>query len=113
MKRQFAEYQENRTAQFLYSFHNDLLRRRLDKYAATVEVESALLKPGESHFLCYERAILEYRLDEQVDRELYSEFPWSTGDPMRIAYVWEQVCCPEVQHVESHHWLWEHKKMVY
>ena len=86
MKRQFAEYQVERTAQFLYSFHNDL-----DKYAAIVQVERALLKPLESHFLCYERAIWEYRLDAQTDRKLYPELPWSTSDPMGIAYVWEKV----------------------
>jgi len=94
IKRQFAEYQ---VEQFLYSFHDDLLARRLDKYWKTVQADCLLLRPGESHFLCHERAILEYRMNEQSDRELYSEFPWSTGDPMGIALVLEQVRRPEVQ----------------
>ena len=97
MKRQFAEYQVERTAQFRYSFHYDLLARRLDKYWATVQADRLLLRPGESSFLCYERAILEYRMDEQADRELYPELPWSNRDPMDIALVWEQLRRPEVQ----------------
>jgi len=64
MKRQFAEYQVERTAQFLYSFHFDLSARRLDKYWTTVHADCLLLRLGESHFLCHERAILEYRLDK-------------------------------------------------
>ena len=94
MKRQFAEYQVERTAQFLYSFHYDLLARRLDKYWATVRADRVLLRPGESHFLCDERAILEYPIDKQSDRELYTELPWSTREP---ALVWEQVRRPEIQ----------------
>ena len=97
MKRQFAEYQVERTAQFRYSFHYDLLARRLDKYWTTVQADSLLLRPGESHFLCHERAILEYRMEEQADRELYPELPWSNRDPLGIALVWEQVLRPEVQ----------------
>ena len=36
-------------------------------------------------------------MDEQSDRELYPELPWSTREPMGIALVWEQVRRPEVQ----------------
>ena len=90
----------NRTAQFLHSFHSDLLKRRLDKYSTTDQLERALLKPGESYFLFHDREILEYLIDEQRDRELYPELPWSTGDSMGIAYVWEKVCRPEVQRTQ-------------
>ena len=62
MMRQFAEYQVERTAQLQYTFRYDLLARRLDKYWATpVQADRLLLRPGESQFLCHERAILEYR----------------------------------------------------
>jgi hypothetical protein len=97
MVRQFAEYQVERTAQFQYAFRYDLLVRRLDKFWATVEVDRLLLRPGESQFLCYERAILEYQIDEQSDRELYPELPWSNREPMGIAQLLEHVRRPEVQ----------------
>jgi len=97
MVRQFAEYQVERTAQFQYSFRSELLARRLDKFWATVEADRLVLRPGENQSLCYERAMLEYQIDEQADRELYPELPWSNREPMEIALLWEQVRRPESQ----------------
>ena len=72
MKRQLAEYQVERTAQFLYSFHYDLLARLLDKYWATVHADCLLLRPGEIYFLCNERAIVEYRTNKLIGNYIRS-----------------------------------------